>query len=367
MKQFKIICQNIRGMKSKLDSLTELVEDQKPTIACLVETYLEKEEEEVAIPGYETIYRNYETTNSEGILVAVKDNIKTVTMQTHKQEQVGEGLWILIDNKKTKLKLGVIYAPQENTRPNRELKKMYEEIKDQIEQTTQQCQNFIILGDFNAKIGTTTKGNKETVTKGGRQIIELVDKQDMVMLNEESKICKGLWTREQGKEKSVIDYVITNKENLQKIRKIIIDENKEFATYRTECQQDQVRKTYSDYNVILLEIDYITKLESNKQINFVRKKDCKEYKDILQQENVTKIIKNQNLQESYTKWTHAVEYAIQRVSKIKPRLNPRRDIKELMKMREIMRKKLETTKDQTEKIHNQELRSLQYLSHHDNV
>ena len=46
-------------MKSKLDSLTEPVEDQKPTIACQVETYLEKEEEEVAIPGYETIYRYY--------------------------------------------------------------------------------------------------------------------------------------------------------------------------------------------------------------------------------------------------------------------------------------------------------------------
>ena len=39
---------------------------------------------------------------------------------THKQEQVGEGLWILKDNKKIKLKLGVIYAPQENTTPNKE-------------------------------------------------------------------------------------------------------------------------------------------------------------------------------------------------------------------------------------------------------
>ena len=53
---------------------------------------------------------------------------------------------------------------------------------------------------------------------------------------------------------------------------MIIDENKEFATYRTECHQDQVRKTYSDHNVILLEIDYITKLESSKQINFITKK-----------------------------------------------------------------------------------------------
>ena len=46
-----------------------------------------------------------------------------------------------------------------------------------------------------------------------------------------------------------------------------------------------------------------------------------------------------------------MEYAKQRVSRTKPRPNPRRDIKELMKMRKIMRRKLETTKDQTEKIH----------------
>ena len=117
----------------------------------------------------------------------------------------------------------------------------------------------------------------------------------MVILNEESEICKGLWTREQGKEKSVIDYVITNKENLQKIRKMIIDENKEYATYRTERQQDQVRKTYSDHNVILLEIDYITKLESSKQINFITNKGYKEYNNILRQENVSKIMQNQSL------------------------------------------------------------------------
>ena len=156
MKQFQIIYQNIRGMKSKVDSLTELVEDQKPTIVCLVETHLEKEEE-VAIPGYETIYRNDKTANS--ILVAVKEIIKTVTIQTHKEKQVGEGPWIPIDNKKNKLKLAVIYAPQENKTPNNELKKMYQETKDQIEQARQQCQN-IILGNFNAKIRAGIKRNK---------------------------------------------------------------------------------------------------------------------------------------------------------------------------------------------------------------
>ena len=46
-----------------------------------------------------------------------------------------------------------------------------------------------------------------------------------------------------------------------------------------------------------------------------------------------------------------MEYAILRVRKTKPRLDSRIDIKELIKMRKIMRKKLETTKDQTEKKH----------------
>ena len=59
---------------------------------------------------------------------------------------------------------------------------------------------------------------------------------------------------DQRTRKRVVTNVITNKENLQKIRKMIINEIKEIATYKTECQQDQVRKTYSDHNVILLEI-----------------------------------------------------------------------------------------------------------------
>ena len=73
LKQFKTIYQNIRGMKCKVDSFTELVEDQKPTIVCLVETHLKKEEE-VAIPGYETINRNDKTANSGGILEESKIN-----------------------------------------------------------------------------------------------------------------------------------------------------------------------------------------------------------------------------------------------------------------------------------------------------
>ena len=53
-------------MKSKVDSVQELVDDCPPNFLCLGETHTQ-EEEEIAILGYETIYQNDKTSNSGGI------------------------------------------------------------------------------------------------------------------------------------------------------------------------------------------------------------------------------------------------------------------------------------------------------------
>ena len=84
LQKFTIVYQNIRGLKSKVDSLQELVDDCQPNLLCLVETHMQ-EEEEIRIPGYLTIFRNDKTSNSGGIMITVKDTVKTITMQV-KQE-----------------------------------------------------------------------------------------------------------------------------------------------------------------------------------------------------------------------------------------------------------------------------------------
>ena len=48
-------------------------------------------------------------------------------------------------------------------------------------------------------------------------------------INGEYNKCEGLWTREQGEEKSIIDYVITTKKDLNTIKTMNIDEEKEFG------------------------------------------------------------------------------------------------------------------------------------------
>ena len=73
---------------------------------------------------------------------------------------------ILLDNNRSKIRIEVIYAPQENVTSNNELKIMYNNISKQISIAQEERQQVLILGDFNAKVGTYIEGNKQTMMKG---------------------------------------------------------------------------------------------------------------------------------------------------------------------------------------------------------
>ena len=74
---------------------------------------------------------------------------------------------------------------------------------------------------------------------------------------------KGLWRREKGKDKSVIDHVMINKVHLNNMKKMIIDETKEHVFYRLKQQIQDHKKTYSVYKIILLKIDFYTEMQNN--------------------------------------------------------------------------------------------------------
>ena len=137
-------------------------------------------------------------------------------------------------------------------------------MSDQVDIGKEDSQQIFILGDFNAKIGNYIKNNKETITKRGRHLKRLIEKQNMCIVNGESNQSKGgLWIREQGGEKSIMDYVILTMRDLNTIKSMKIDEEKEFGIYRVEEIQgtQQGRKIYSDISAIILDIDFIIKME----------------------------------------------------------------------------------------------------------
>ena len=92
-------------------------------------------EEQIGISGYR-IYRNNGTKSSNRILIAVRNSIKTISVEISRSDEVGQILWILLSNQKQKITIGAIYGPQENMTPNCELKLLYKTIAEQIEIAT---------------------------------------------------------------------------------------------------------------------------------------------------------------------------------------------------------------------------------------
>ena len=79
------------------------------------------------------------------------------------------------------------------------------------------------------------------------------------------------------------------------------------------------------------------------------KKGYKRYRTIIEEENVSKLLKLGDLQESYNKWSIAIENSIKTVQKTRTK-NPRKDIKELQKIRKRLREEFSTTEELHEKI-----------------
>ena len=97
LQDFKIFYQNVIELKSKIDALDEAIDEYKPNLTCSVETHLAKEEE-IEIPGYR-IHRN-DGTKTRGILIAVRNSIKTISVEVRRYDKVVQTLWILLNNQK---------------------------------------------------------------------------------------------------------------------------------------------------------------------------------------------------------------------------------------------------------------------------
>ena len=156
---FKAFYQNVRGLKSKVVSIMERFSDYQPILICLVETHLQKEEE-IRISRYSQILCN--------------DRSGKKHKNSYNRGCSGKGnwqsLWILLDSNRSKIRIGVIYSPQENVTSSTELKIMYNDISKEISISQKERQQVLILGDFNAKVGAYIEGSKPTVTKRGRTI-----------------------------------------------------------------------------------------------------------------------------------------------------------------------------------------------------
>jgi exonuclease III len=345
MKKFTIWYQNIRGIKSKLESLREKIEEYSPTVVCITETHL-LDTEPMSLEGYK-IFRNDRDSMGGGSLIAVSEAIDSICTEVDKEKEGGETFWLTIDNTRIKIRLGVIYAPQESRNKIPVYKKLYKRIENQIEEAKERAQKLLILGDFNCKVGEAIKNNKSEISKSGKLLTKMIEKENLCLINS-LDVCDGLWTRVEGECRSVLDYVLMRNEDEAAVKYMKIDEDREHSPLGYENGQC----TCSDHNVITMEIDWCM-LEKNKpkeESKILTKKGERNCQLEMQQKEVSKILdKKGDFEDVYREWKIEVSNIVEKNKIQVKNFNPRRAIRNLIKEKKRLKKRQKTAQKRIEK------------------
>ena len=97
--------------------------------------------DKVVMEGY-TIYRN---DGDGGVLIAIKDVLNGIMVEESNSERMEESIWLSLTNYKTKIRIGIVYNPQENKTTKDELEEVYGRIESEIKNARKMDQPIIVM------------------------------------------------------------------------------------------------------------------------------------------------------------------------------------------------------------------------------
>ena len=170
---------------------------------------------------------------------------------------------------------------------------------------------IFIETDANAKVGPTfIKRDPNEMSQNGKFLIDLISKNNLILCNS-LDLCDGTLTRERetinGKEESILDYVIICQEMHRFISSMKIDKNNALCRYSKRNKEIVIKK--SDHHLIRCEFSFIwnskiTHKNSSRQniFNFKNSEGLQKYKNMTSSDILSKCFQGKNVLEESHKW-----------------------------------------------------------------
>ena len=296
---------NVRGMKSKITSLTEILNEKKPHIFLLTETLL-RTNTGIHVKNYTFYGRKREGKLGGGVGILVRNDLRLNTAP-HISSRDIEIMWVSVRRKwMPPLLIGIYYGKQESRVSKNEIENEMQLLNEEIEEMEKDG-NIVLAMDANAKIGLLG----EEISRNGHALLQTFENTDLSVMNNSSK-CKGKVTRKNTKndnEISAIDFIVADGTVEQWIKEMDIDEE---GLYKVKGKND------SDHNTITvtLQIENLDKTRVTKQTIWNIKAPIEKWQAFsgeLEKRNqkANKIITDSNIpiDDRYGKWFKEIDQA----------------------------------------------------------
>ena len=245
---------NINGLTSKKDSLSNILKVEQPDVVCLCETKLGKGDK-WCIKDYEGIVSNYKR-GKEGLAIAVRCG--TFISFEKVSEDNNNILSVRVNYPESTFRIIVGHGPQEDDESETR-QTFFDNIAVEVERGRASDEIPVVLGDMNAKISNCIDSVLSAETLNGRLLKSMVEEGQLKVANFH-KNCIGYWTRIQrnkkGVIKSVLDYILVDEMTYPRVKDIMIDEEKCLTPFRTIRRKKEIEVIHSDHCTLTMTLDY---------------------------------------------------------------------------------------------------------------
>ena len=141
--EIKCVCLNARSIINKKNELNIMVDDIKPHIIGITESWAHKDitDAELGLEGYVMFRKDRIGKKGGGVLLYIKDTIPAYEVQLQDEADCNEAIWCNLVTGHTTVIIGVVYRCPNITKPNNE------KIHNAISEVSKG--DCIIMGDFN--------------------------------------------------------------------------------------------------------------------------------------------------------------------------------------------------------------------------
>ena len=260
---------NCAGIKSKSISFEAVLKDLKPSIWMLQETKLRPNEQIAcaSLSDYQVYYLSRQRSQGGGVALGVKKNLESTLVNEGPEEIEILSVKVILD--KMPLRIITAYGPQENEKKSKK-DDFWEFLENEVNSAEFMKDGLIIQMDGNLHAGPNLiKNDPNTQNQNGKLFMEFLDRNKQLTVVNSLEVCEGVITRsrivENKTEEAVLDFFVVNAKVLPFVKKMLVDENKEFSLINLAQIKKNKKFIESDHNALVIEMEINEQQEKPKR------------------------------------------------------------------------------------------------------
>ena len=344
-----ILSANAQGLKAKIESLKNEIENLNVAIFTIQESHFVKKGK-LQLNNFVT-FEAIRKKHNGGTIVGIHKSLDPMLIKDYDIEFELIVVEIKIHNKCIRIMSG--YGPQE-TWSEAERLPFFKALEEEIVKAGLLVVSIIIEMDSNSKLGPAIiTGDPHPQSVNGKLLAGIIERNNLVVANGLSENCVGLITRRRetsmSTEESIIDHVIMSDDLVEQFESLVIDEKGQHALTKVMKTKAGIENKKSDHNTILSTFNFSwkkRKMADRMEIyNLKNKEHQKIFKELTSTGNDLSSIFDdvKDLNEATNSFFKKLEEYIQKCFKrIRIRDKSNREIEALFSKRKELRNKCDS-------------------------